>query len=86
MSAVRTETKYYQECDICKGKFELSSAKETLATVVLPMTYFVGDGSRRLTTNKLSVCGDCLAELDKLLGTKYEMYEVDYGGVICRRL
>lgn len=86
MSDVKVETKYFQRCDICGGKFEIPSAKETLATVELPMTYYVGDGSSHLTTNRLTACGDCLAELDKLLSTKYKLYELDYGGVVCRKL
>lgn len=78
-------TKYV--CDVCK-KIEYVSGKESspMQEIRLPMKYYDECGRQHgLTNQKIDICHECFAALERDLSQHYEMSCIAYGGAEIER-
>lgn len=82
VSELRKEIIYHQTCDLCGEEIRLTSEKDLLEIVQIPIDFYSADISRHTVTEKFSVCNACLTELKDYLNQKYDICVCDYGGVV----
>ena len=74
-------------CDVCKKEYLLKSdEKVPLFDLVLPADRCNEYGSYEdVTTTSVSVCKECLKDIDRVLTEHYSIKEIRYGGLIVKK-